>query len=107
MTNNDQSNHNATSPTNSEAVRCGDWLGVGTRLLLEWDSSGCEAVIIAEGNGRVAVKMDWGERKIMDRTELERRKYIVLPARPKTWLQRLLTPSVKHSEPAGDNQSKP
>ena len=27
MTNTDQSNHAATSPTNSEAVRSGDWLG--------------------------------------------------------------------------------
>ena len=27
MTNTDQSNHAATSPTNSEAVRSGEWLG--------------------------------------------------------------------------------
>ena len=28
MTNNDQSNHAATSPTNCEAVRSGDWVGI-------------------------------------------------------------------------------
>ena len=35
MTHDDQSNHSATSPTNSEAVRCGDWLG-GWWVVWRW-----------------------------------------------------------------------
>ncbi len=44
MTNTDQSNHAATSPTNSEAVRSGDWLGDAARW---WDDN-------AKANARAA-----------------------------------------------------
>ena len=86
-----------SAQTSAQSVGSSEGLGVGTRLLLQWGSGGCKAVIIAEGNGRVAVEMDGGGVDIMDSTELERRKYIVLPAKPKTWLQRLLTPNGAHT----------
>jgi len=72
--------------------------------MFEWAGGCCEGRIIAVGNRRIAIKMECGGTEIMitDFAELERRKYIVLPAKPKTWLQRLLTPNEKLTREAND-----
>jgi hypothetical protein len=73
------------------AVSSTDWLGAGARLLLEWGGTAREAVITAEGKGRYHVKMDWGGAAIMTRQQLEERRYIPLPPKPKrvSWMKRL------------------
>jgi len=72
MTNNDQSNQDATSPTNSEAVRSGDWVAeleaARTRLLV------AESIMAEADDYRYEGQLGEAYGALMDILDTERRR---------------------------------